>query len=43
MIDYGFAFVNKDGTRIIPLQDNSQLDIEEIRKEYLGNNSRTRK
>lgn len=34
MIDHSFAFVNKDGTRIIPLQNNSHLDIEQIYEEY---------
>ena len=36
IISHSNAFVNHNLTRIIPLQDNSKLDIEEIRKEYLG-------
>jgi hypothetical protein len=34
IITHHVAFINKDNTRIIPLQDNSHLDIEEIYKEY---------
>lgn len=34
IIDHSNAFINKDSTRIIPIQNNSQLDIEQIYKEY---------
>ena len=39
-IEHHCAFMNNDGTRIIPLQDNSYLDIEEIRNNYSNNKKR---
>ena len=33
-IEHTCAFISKDGSRLIPLQDNSYLDINEIRNEY---------
>lgn len=33
-IEHHCAFINKDKTRVIPLQDNSSLNIEEISKGY---------
>lgn len=36
IIEHHCAFINSDMTRIIPLQDNSQLDIEEIENYYKG-------
>ena len=39
-IEHHCAFINKDGTRIIPLQDNSYLNIEEIRNNYYSNDSK---
>lgn len=37
-INHGCSFINSDMTRIIPLQENSSLDIEETKKEFLGKN-----
>lgn len=41
-IEHHCAFINKTNTRIIPLQDNSLLDIEKIKEEY-GVNSNVKK
>ena len=36
-IEHHCAFINKTNTRIIPLQDNSLLNIEKIKEEYRFN------
>ena len=41
IINHSNAFVNSDLSRIIPLQDNSLLDIDEIKNEYMDENNRT--
>ena len=35
-IEHHCAFISKDGSRLIPLQDNSSLNIDDIRREYTG-------
>ena len=41
-IEHHYAFINETMTRIIPLQDNSLLNIESIKQKY-HNNSLTKK
>ena len=36
-IEHHCAFINKDGSRLIILQDNSELNIEEIKDKYTQN------
>lgn len=42
-IEHTFAFINENNTRIIPLQDNSSLDIEKIYIEFCKNNTQRKK
>ena len=42
-IEHHCAFINENMTRIIPLQDNSSLDIEMISSEFNKNNTQTKK
>lgn len=42
-IEHHCAFINETMTRIIPLQDNSLLNIESIKQKYQQNNSLTKK
>ena len=42
-IEHHCAFINETMTRIIPLQDNSLLNIESIKQKYHQNNSLTKK
>lgn len=42
-IEHHCAFINENMTRIIPLQDNSSLDIEMISSEFNKSNTQTKK
>ena len=42
-IEHHCAFINQNMTRIIPLQDNSSLDIERINSEFCKNDAQIKK